>query len=87
VLSYGDATKPGEFDKEHLIFSGINYLYEGVTICYPVIQSADETPVDPSNKCFVKTVGDFDVMATSSNGKPVILKMEKKKWLWQSNHR
>jgi len=35
VLGYGSAKTPGEFDQEHLIFSGINYLYEGVTICYP----------------------------------------------------
>jgi hypothetical protein len=35
VLSYGNAKKPGEFDNEHLIFAGINYLYEGHTICYP----------------------------------------------------
>jgi len=35
VLSYGKANTPGEFDADHLIFSGINYLYEGHTICYP----------------------------------------------------
>jgi hypothetical protein len=35
VLGYGSAKVPGEFDAEHLIFSGINYLYEGHTICYP----------------------------------------------------
>jgi len=79
VLSYGDPTKPGEFDKDHIIFSGINYLYEGVTICYPVIQSSIDDPfIDPSADCFPKTVGEYDVLATSSNGKPVILKIEKK---------
>jgi len=79
VLSYGDPTKPGEFDKEHLVFSGINYLYEGVTICYPVIHSStDDSSTDPSAESVPKTVGEYDVLATSSNGKPVILKIEKK---------
>jgi hypothetical protein len=35
VLSYGNAKTPGEFDANHLIFAGINYLFEGITICYP----------------------------------------------------
>jgi hypothetical protein len=35
VLSYGNGKTAGEFDANHLIFAGINYLYEGVTICYP----------------------------------------------------
>jgi len=35
VLGYGKPNVPGEFDAEHLIFAGINYLYEGNTICYP----------------------------------------------------
>lgn len=35
VLGYGSAKTAGEFDSEHLIFAGINYLYEGITICYP----------------------------------------------------
>jgi len=35
VLSYGNSKLPGEFDSENLIFSGINYLFEGITICYP----------------------------------------------------
>jgi len=79
ILSYGDPTKPGEFDKDHIIFSGINYLYEGVTICYPVIQSSvNEKFIDPSVECIRRNVGDYDVLATSSNGKPVILKIEKK---------
>jgi len=81
VLSYGEPTKPGEFDKHHIIFSGINYLYEGVTICYPVCQSSEETPgsipVDPAEKEVPKKIGEYDVLATSSNGKPVILKIEK----------
>jgi len=78
VLSYGDPTTPGEFDREHLIFSGINYLFEGVTICYPVIESSDESVTNPAAKRVPKKVGDYDVLATSSNGRPVILKMEKK---------
>jgi len=78
VLSYGDPTKPGEFDKDHLVFSGINYLYEGVTICYPISQSStDESSFDPSVEGVPKTIGDYDVLATSSNGRPVILKREK----------
>lgn len=35
VLGYGKSNVAGEFDSEHLIFSGINYLYEGATICFP----------------------------------------------------
>jgi hypothetical protein len=35
VLGYGNGKNPGEFDAEHLIFAGINYLYEGNTICFP----------------------------------------------------
>jgi len=35
VLGYGKPNVAGEFDSEHLIFAGINYLYEGATICYP----------------------------------------------------
>jgi len=77
VLSYGDPTTPGEFDREHLIFSGINYLYEGVTICYPVIKSSDDI-TDPAAKSVPKKVGEYDVLATSTNGRPVILKLEKK---------
>jgi len=78
VLSYGDPTKPGEFDKEHLIFSGINYLFEGITICYPVVQSSvTDSFADPSVGGVRGTLGKYDVLATSSNGKPVILKIEK----------
>jgi len=35
VMSYGKADNSAEFDAENLIFSGINYLHEGFTICYP----------------------------------------------------
>jgi len=35
ILSYGKADVPGEFDQESLIFAGVNFLYEGNTICYP----------------------------------------------------
>jgi hypothetical protein len=35
VLGYGNGKVPGEFDAENLIFAGINYLFEGITICYP----------------------------------------------------
>jgi len=35
VLSYGNPKTPGEFDENSLIFGGINYLFEGITICYP----------------------------------------------------
>jgi len=34
-MSYGNPKIAGEFDAEHLIFAGINFLHEGVTICYP----------------------------------------------------
>eukprot|EP01089_Gocevia_fonbrunei_P012088 TRINITY_DN2765_c0_g1_i2.p1 TRINITY_DN2765_c0_g1~~TRINITY_DN2765_c0_g1_i2.p1 ORF type:complete len:377 (+),score=72.13 TRINITY_DN2765_c0_g1_i2:705-1835(+) len=35
ILSYGNPLTPGEFTSDHLIFAGVNYLHEGVTICYP----------------------------------------------------
>jgi len=35
VLGFGRPNIAGEFDSENLIFAGINYLYEGHTICYP----------------------------------------------------
>jgi len=35
VMGYGNGKVPGEFDADHLIFAGINYLYEGCTICFP----------------------------------------------------
>jgi len=35
TLSFGSTREKGQFDQEHLIFAGINNLYEGSTICYP----------------------------------------------------
>jgi len=35
TLKFGSIREKGEFDQEHLIFAGINNLYEGITICYP----------------------------------------------------
>jgi len=35
TLSFGSTREKGQFDQEHLIFAGINNLYEGITICYP----------------------------------------------------
>jgi len=35
ILKYGKPNQSGYFDAEHLVFAGINNLYEGVTICYP----------------------------------------------------
>lgn len=32
---FGDPKEPGRFDLEHLLFSGINNMFEGVTISYP----------------------------------------------------
>jgi len=39
TLAYGNSKVNGQFDKEHIIFAGINNLYEGVTICYPAQDS------------------------------------------------
>jgi len=58
VLSYGDPKVPGEFDQEHIIFAGLNYLYEGVTICYPVDFENQESKLI--------------TLATSSNNFPCI---------------
>jgi len=38
VMSYGNGKTTGEFDANHLIFGGINYLFEGITICYPLAE-------------------------------------------------
>jgi len=35
TLTYGDPNTIGCFDNTHICFSGVNNLYEGVTICYP----------------------------------------------------
>jgi hypothetical protein len=35
VINYGKANETGKFDASHLIFAGINNLYEGITICFP----------------------------------------------------
>jgi hypothetical protein len=35
-LRFGqDANQKGFFDEKHIVFAGINNLYEGITICYP----------------------------------------------------
>jgi hypothetical protein len=39
VIGYGDKSERGKFDNSHMIFAGINNLYEGITICYPTIES------------------------------------------------
>jgi len=65
VLGYGNGEVPGEFDSEHLVFAGINYLFEGITICYPENSEQEEKiPIE------LKTI------ATSSNGKPCISVVE-----------
>jgi len=43
ILGYGEGKKEGFFDENHLVFAGINHLYEGVTICYPNQESKLET--------------------------------------------
>jgi len=63
ILGYGNGLAPGEFDQDHLIFSGINYLYEGVTICYP-------EPVDHLARSSLVH------LATSSNEHPCISHIE-----------
>jgi len=35
LLKFGEPNVTGNFDKNHVIFSGINNLYEGITISYP----------------------------------------------------
>jgi len=35
ILHYGEGNRSGFFDENHLVFAGINHLYEGTTICYP----------------------------------------------------
>jgi len=66
VLSYGNPLTPGEFDEESLVFAGIDYLYEGITICYPVDKEGNDLTSESKLK----------VLATSSNGKPCICVVE-----------
>jgi len=35
TLQFGDSKDAGKFNESHIIFAGINQLYEGITICYP----------------------------------------------------
>jgi hypothetical protein len=35
LLTYGDRNTAGYFDNDNIIFAGVNYLHEGITICYP----------------------------------------------------
>jgi len=37
MLKFGDCGQTGFFDKSHIIFSGINNLYEGITIIILII--------------------------------------------------
>src|SRR5690348_13761448 len=66
-MGYGDPHTPGEFDEKSILFAGVNYLYEGITICYPVKEDGSELPKDHP----------LMTLATSSNGKPVICAMER----------
>jgi len=69
TLVYGwDPREPGRFDKNHLIFSGINSLYEGVTICYPC-------PVILEGKSAPEEIR-LETVATSTYDRPIISKME-----------
>jgi len=67
VMSYGKHDTPGEFDEESIIFAGISYLYEGITICYP--QLVDGTPLKDSES-------KLKILATSSDGFPCICKID-----------
>eukprot|EP01106_Pelomyxa_sp_JSP_P014818 TRINITY_DN4855_c0_g1_i1.p1 TRINITY_DN4855_c0_g1~~TRINITY_DN4855_c0_g1_i1.p1 ORF type:complete len:415 (-),score=64.15 TRINITY_DN4855_c0_g1_i1:181-1257(-) len=76
LMAHGDATVPGSFDSNHIVFSGINYLYEGVTICFPVEKDAPSPFPNPematANWRAPALVGKLKTLATSSNGWPVI---------------
>ena len=62
-LVFGDdPSEAGRFDAEHLIFSGINRLFEGITICFPHV-------VD--KELYEKVV----VCATSTYDQPVICRV------------
>eukprot|EP00696_Hemimastix_kukwesjijk_P018900 gnl/Hemi2/7997_TR2755_c0_g1_i1.p1 gnl/Hemi2/7997_TR2755_c0_g1~~gnl/Hemi2/7997_TR2755_c0_g1_i1.p1 ORF type:complete len:405 (+),score=144.48 gnl/Hemi2/7997_TR2755_c0_g1_i1:126-1340(+) len=69
ILVAGHPNTPGNFDPEHLIFAGIERLYEGVTICYP-------TPVENAFKTLAtSTDGNpcICVMERSEKGGRVVL--------------
>src|SRR5262249_41097032 len=67
VMGYGSPHTPGEFDEKSILFAGVNYLYEGITVCVPVKEDGSELPKDHP----------LTTVATSSNGKPVICAMER----------
>jgi len=66
-LGYGKPDSPGEFNEESIIFAGLNYLYEGITICYPVMGDGSSI-VDADTK--------LKVLATSTDGNPCIAFIE-----------
>jgi len=69
TLVFGsDPKEPGRFDKSHLIFSGVNSLYEGVTICYPCPVIMEGKTEAEENK--------LETIATSTYDRPIISKME-----------
>jgi len=56
TLKYGNGEEVGFFDEKHLVFAGINNLYEGITICYPNRPSKLVTLATSSdgNPCILK---------------------------------
>jgi len=68
TLVCGQPQEPGRFDPEHLVFSGINSLYEGVTICYPCPVRLEGKTEDEVNM--------LQTLATSTYDRPVISKLE-----------
>jgi len=69
VLVWGaDPKEPGRFDKNHLVFAGVNSLYEGITICYPC-------PVILEGKDKEEEIR-LETLATSTFDRPVISKLE-----------
>ncbi|KAH3767278.1 type III restriction enzyme [Pelomyxa schiedti] len=78
VMAYGNSCTPGEFCADHPLFAGISYLYEGHTICYPVDTATGLVtwPTSSAHRA-PETVGKLQVVATSSNGMPVICCMDR----------
>jgi len=68
TLIFGDPKEPGRFDPNHLVFSGVNSLYEGVTICYPCPVRFPGKDEDEVNR--------LETLATSTYDRPVICKLE-----------
>jgi len=65
-MSVGDPNKKGSFGP-HIITTGVIKLFEGITICYPVMDTSK-----PSATPVPKGLGPLKVLASSSDDHPAV---------------